>query len=287
MIDKNIIAIIASRIADEVTTIKPIAGGSINQTYKLQCSKAAYFIKIDNKSRFPGMFKAEADGLNLIAQTHAIKVPEPLFYDDAGDESFLLMEWIESRRPTQKASVALGYNLAMLHQNTASYFGLDTGNYMGSLPQSNRKHTQWADFYMEERLEPMVKLAADKRLLDSNDIGLFNRLYQNLPGLFTEEPPALIHGDLWGGNYLVSEDETPYLIDPAVTYGHREADMAMTTLFGGFADAFYGVYQETFSLAKGWQDRLDLWNLYPLLVHLNLFGSGYLGHLRDCLKRYV
>jgi protein-ribulosamine 3-kinase len=158
---------------------------------------------------------------------------------------------------------------------------------MGSLPQSNKKHESWADFFIAERLMPMVKMAIGKRLLDNADAAKFDKLYKNLPGIFDEEAPSLIHGDLWGGNYLVDIDENPYLIDPALTYGHREFDIAMTTLFGGFSNEFYGAYRESFPLAKGWEGRIDLWNLYPLLVHLNLFGMWYLGQVRGCLGRYV
>jgi len=174
-----------------------------------------------------------------------------------------------------------------MHKNTAGHFGLDRDNYMGSLPQSNKMHERWSDFFIEERLQPMVQMAADNKLLTGNDVTSFERVYKNLEGLFTEEDPSLIHGDLWRGNYLIDQSEKPYLIDPAVSYGHREFDIAMTTLFGGFSDGFYNAYNETFPLAKGWEGRVDLWNLYPLLVHLNLFGSGYLGEVRGCLRRYL
>ena len=134
---------------------------------------------------------------------------------------------------------------------------------------------------------PMVKLAADNKSLNQKDQKNFEQLYKNLPGLFNEEKPSLIHGDLWSGNYLIDENEQPYLIDPAVSYGHREFDMAMTTLFGGFFDEFYAAYDADFPLEKNWRQRVDLWNLYPLLLHLNLFGAAYLGQVRDCLGQYI
>jgi len=133
----------------------------------------------------------------------------------------------------------------------------------------------------------MVSLAVDKRLLEYADAVNFEKLYAKLPELFDEEAPALLHGDLWSGNYLTTPADEPYLIDPAVYYGHREMDVAMTSLFGGFSNEFYQSYNEAFPLAKGWQQRTDLWNLYPLLVHLNLFGAGYLGRVRDALNRYL
>lgn len=133
----------------------------------------------------------------------------------------------------------------------------------------------------------MIKIAISNKLMNNNDIDNFNQLCRRLPGLFEEENPSLIHGDLWSGNYLISTDDRPYLIDPAITYGHREFDIAMTTLFGGFSSEFYEAYQYHFPLQKGWQRRTDLWNLYPLLVHLNLFGLSYLGQVEDCLKQYL
>lgn len=174
-----------------------------------------------------------------------------------------------------------------MHTHSAEAFGFDGDNYMGSLKQSNIKHDTWAAFYTGERLMPMVKIAVDNCLLSNRDEQFFEKLYARLPGLFEEEKPSLIHGDLWSGNYIIANDDAPYLIDPAVSYGHREFDIAMTTLFGGFGRQFYRSYHESFPLAKGWEQRLDLWNLYPLLLHLNLFGAGYLGQVRDGLAGYV
>jgi fructosamine-3-kinase len=174
-----------------------------------------------------------------------------------------------------------------MHNNSAAYFGFEGNNYMGSLTQSNKKHDTWSSFFVEERLQPMVKIAFDKRLLNKVDVQNFDRLYSKLHKLFKEEPSSLIHGDLWGGNYLISTDEKPYLIDPAVSYGNREFDIAMTTLFGGFSESFYAAYNESFPLNKGWNERIELWNLYPLLLHLNLFGAGYLEQVREGVEAYI
>jgi protein-ribulosamine 3-kinase len=286
-IRQEILQLIERNLSTTVTDSTAVGGGSINHAYCLATNAGKYFIKINSMDKFPGMFKAEAAGLTVIAATAAIRVPQVLLCDNAGNESFLLMEWIDARRSTAKASEELGRNLAQMHRRSADYFGLDYDNYMGSLPQSNKIHNNWADFFIEERLMPMVSIAMDKQLLTKGDIADFGLLYKNLSGLFDEEAPALIHGDLWGGNYLVDTNERPFLIDPAICYGHREFDMAMTSLFGGFSNEFYRAYRESFPLAKGWEGRIDLWNLYPLLVHLNLFGGGYLGQVRDCLRGYV
>jgi protein-ribulosamine 3-kinase len=284
---KAIISIVEEHLSDTITGSRFVSGGSINIAYELQTSGGKYFLKVNHKALYPGMFAAEAAGLKLLTKTNAVKVPAIVLQGDAGNESFLLLEWVDARRGSVQATQNLGAQLAQIHRNTADQFGLDHDNYIGSLPQSNRKHDKWSDFFIQERLQPMVSLAADKRLLEYADAGNFEKLYTKLPELFDEEAPALLHGDLWSGNYLTTPADEPYLIDPAVYYGHREVDLAMTALFGGFSNEFYIDYNQAFPLAKGWQQRADLWNLYPLLVHLNLFGAGYLGRVRDAVKSYL
>ncbi|WCT14988.1 fructosamine kinase family protein [Mucilaginibacter jinjuensis] len=271
----------------QINCTKPVSGGSINQTYCLDTNTGKYMLKFNSKSAYPMMFACESIGLKTIAATHTIAVPEVILQDALEYESFLVLEWIETRKPTEKASELLGRQLAQMHKSSADYFGFESDNYMGSLPQSNKKHNTWSGFYIEERLQPMVKLAFDKRLLNKTDAQNFDKLYSKLSRLFNEEPSSLIHGDLWGGNYLISTDEKPYLIDPAVSYGNREFDIAMTTLFGGFSESFYAAYNESLPLNKGWNERIDLWNLYPLLLHLNLFGAGYLEQVREGVEEYI
>lgn len=267
--------------------VTPVSGGDINAAYCLTSNAGKFMLKLNSKSTYPGMFKREAEGLAAIRNTQTIAAPEVVLQFDFEDDSCLLMEWVDTIRATPVASVQLGRQLAAMHRCTAPQFGFDKDNYMGSLPQSNRKHNTWAAFFVQERLMPMVQIAIDKRLLNQDDARLFDKLYTRLPELFNEEAPALIHGDLWGGNYLIRNDGKPFLIDPAVSYGNREFDIAMTTLFGGFSNEFYTAYNEAFPLAKGWQERVDLWNLYPLLLHLNLFGMSYLGQVRDNLTSYL
>jgi protein-ribulosamine 3-kinase len=284
---KAIISVIEDHLSETITGSRFVSGGSINIAYELQTADGKYFLKVNHKALYPGMFAAEAKGLALLTQTNAVKVPVIVLQGDAGNESFLLLEWVDARRGSVQATQVLGAQLAQVHLNTANEFGLDQDNYIGSLPQSNRKHSKWSDFFIQERLQPMVSLAVDKRLLEYEDVGNFEKLYTKLPELFDEEAPALLHGDLWAGNYLTTPDDEPYLIDPAVYYGHREVDVAMTTLFGGFSREFYIEYDKVFPFAEGWQERVDLWNLYPLLVHVNLFGLGYLGRLRKEMKSYL
>jgi fructosamine-3-kinase len=285
--NKTLLLYIEQRLNISINHITSVAGGSINRVYCLMASGLKYLVKINNQNAFPVMFTTEKEGLEIIAGTQTIGVPKVILQGDYEDDSFLVLEWIDVKRASPKGSALLGEQLAQMHRHTTEKFGSIADNYMGSLPQSNKSHHTWAEFFIEERLKPMVQLALNKHLINNNDINQFENFYESLPGLFNEERPSLIHGDLWGGNYLLGLNDIPYLIDPAISYGHREFDIAMTTLFGGFSNEFYEAYNSTFPLTKGWQQRLDLWNLYPLLVHLNLFGLSYLGQVRDCLRQFI
>jgi fructosamine-3-kinase len=271
----------------KIQRITPITGGDINLAYRLQTTLGNFFIKVNSRHQFPGMFKCEERGLAAIGKTNAIAVPEVILRGDTGGESYLILQWIDAGQSCKTSSQQLGRQLAQMHRNTSAQFGFEADNYMGSLHQSNRPHDNWAQFFIEERLQPMVKIALDKRGLVKSDMYQFDELYKKLPDLFTEEPPALLHGDLWGGNYLISTEGKPYLIDPAVSYGNREFDIAMTTLFGGFDHVFYEAYNQEFPLLLGWQQRLKFWNLYPLLVHVNLFGGVYAKQVRENLSVFV
>ena len=174
-----------------------------------------------------------------------------------------------------------------MHRNSAEQFGLDHDNYMGSLVQSNRGHGTWTEFFIQERLVPQVAIAKNHGLINAILLDQFETLYTMLDQLCPQEKPALIHGDLWSGNYMIDRMQQPVLIDPAIAYSNREADLAMTTLFGGFQNSFYEAYNEAYPLQNDWQNRLDLWNLYPLLIHLNLFGLSYLSQIKQILKRYL
>ncbi|MBE9583803.1 fructosamine kinase family protein [Mucilaginibacter sp. JRF] len=284
---KALLNAVEQQLNEHIIRYEPVSGGDINDAYCLHTDSDTYFIKINSKTRFPGMFAAEAKGLSLIASTNTIATPRVILQSDAGYNSYLLLEWLDTKSANASDMQALGEQLATMHRVSADSFGLPYNNYMGSLHQSNKQYLRWADFFIEERLMPMVKLAVDKSLLNNNDLKQFDKLYNNLANLFDEEAPSLIHGDLWGGNYLIANNGKPYLIDPAVSYGHREFDIAMTTLFGGFSNDFYTAYNDAFPLATGWQQRLALWNIYPLLVHLILFGVMYKQQVMGNLSKYI
>jgi protein-ribulosamine 3-kinase len=292
-VSKQFTAYLEQRLSEAVNQdlklkhVSSVSGGSINAAYCLHTTAGDYMMKRNSKSAYPNMFACESAGLATIRKTHTIALPQTILLGEFEEDSFLVLEWIEAVKTTPATSKLLGQQLAAMHRHTAKQFGFDTDNYMGSLPQSNCKHDRWAAFFINERLQPMVKIGLNKGVLDVKDEQAFALLYKNLPSLFEEETPALIHGDLWSGNYLIGANQKPYLIDPAVTYGHREFDIAMTTLFGGYNREFYEAYQSSFPLAPGWQQRIDLWNLYPLLLHMNLFGGGYLAQVRKCLEKYI
>ncbi|MFN2396561.1 MAG: fructosamine kinase family protein [Bacteroidales bacterium] len=178
-----------------------------------------------------------------------------------------------------------GTSLARLHKHSADHFGLDHDNYIGSLEQFNDPHENWIEFFISQRLEIQVKMARDQGLMDTNSARRFEKLYHSLSDFFPEEKPSLIHGDLWSGNYMTNSQGKACIIDPAVYYGHRLMDIGMSKLFGGFAPAFYESYHSEFPMENNWRQAIEVANLYPLMVHVNLFGAGYLGGVMDVLKR--
>ncbi len=271
----------------EVEQSTPVGGGSINDAWRIDTNEGRFFLKTNSADRFPSMFAAEAHGLQLLRNTGPLAVPKVIGKGDDHDMSWLLIEWIESGPKTGEFWKELGKGLAAIHRNTANSFGLDRNNYIGSLVQRNDRTEKWSQFFIQQRLEPMLKLARDTRRMEAGSAFRFERLFQQLDTLFPKEPPALLHGDLWSGNFMAGANEDPWLLDPAVYYGHREMDIAMTRLFGGTDQAFYDAYNEHFPLEKGWEDRIDLCNLYPLMVHVNLFGGNYVQQVEAVLSKYV
>ncbi len=232
------------------------------------------------------MFLAETTGLEAIAKTNTIKTPKVFNYGTYDGFSFLLMEYIESKSPSNNDFELLGNQLALLHKITRNEFGFEKDNFIGSLPQSNQKHMSWTNFYLEERIIPQIQLALSNNLLSSKEVPSRLNIKNVCKEFFSDISPSLLHGDLWSGNFLIATDGTPYLIDPAVYYGHHEIDIAMSKLFGGFGMSFYKAYQEHFKFDSLTDSRIDLYQLYYLLVHLNLFGSSYVGSVNKILSKY-
>ncbi len=260
-------------------------GGSVNQAWRIDTSAGSYFLKANVAFDLPGMFEAEKRGLNHLRETGTLRIPQVLLQANAGKYSFLLMEYVEPLDRGDGLFAEFGRRLARMHRKTWKAFGLDHSNYISSIRQSNAPRGDWAPFFIEERVEPLLKSAIDVDLMPQSSLKLFDQLFRKIPDIIPDEPPALLHGDLWYGNFIRHGDEA-VLIDPAIYYGYREVDLAMTKLFGGFHPDFYAAYQEESPLAPGWEDRVDLWNLYPLLVHVMLFGSEYVPQVLKNLEHY-
>lgn len=265
----------------------PVYGGSINDTFRLHTNAGDYFVKTNDAGRFPSPFISEERGLGILRQAGVFRVPEVLAQGEVGGTTFLLMEFIPQAEEGRDFQARFGRALAQLHRHTHGSFGLDHDNYIGLLPQVNTPHKDWVEFLVHCRLEPLVKMARDNGRIHPGDTIRLERLYAKLPALFPPEMPALLHGDLWKHNYLAPANGEPVLIDPAVYYGHREMDLAMTKLFGGFDREFYGAYNNEEPLIPGWEERVDLCNLYPLLVHLNMFGGSYADRVGSVLRKYA
>lgn len=264
-----------------------LGGGCINNAMKVQTSIGTYFLKFNHAEAYPGMFAAEASGLQLLAEANEIRIPEVVFSDDQESYTFLVLEYINPGDRIRTFWESFGKALASLHKHSAEFFGLDNDNYIGSLPQRNHRHPDWTTFFILERLEPLLRQARNKGEANAQLIRQFERLFSKLNSLIPPDKPALLHGDLWNGNYMVDEKGFPCLIDPAVYFGHREVDLAMTRLFGGFPPHFYESYDHAFPLEKGWEERTDVFNLYPLLVHVILFGGGYAADVKRILNHFV
>lgn len=264
----------------------PIGGGCINHAMKIETGAGIFFLKWNDAKRFPKMFETEAAGLTLLKSAETIGIPEVIATSDAAGYSFIILEFVDAGRRIKNFWDDFGTSLARLHKNSSEWFGLEYDNYIGSLPQSNVQKKSWTEFFIDERLEKQIALAKNSGAISSSIIQQFNHLYKRLPEIIPEEKPSLIHGDLWNGNFMMGSDGKAWLIDPAVYYGHREMDLAMSKLFGGFSTEFYRSYDNTFPLQNGFESRVDIHNLYPLMVHVNLFGGGYLGEVKSILGRF-
>lgn len=260
-------------------------GGCINQGIVLIGHDGRRFFAKLNAADKLDMFEAEADGLRALAASEAIRVPRPLIYGRAGDAAYLILEWLplEGRASPE----AMGRRLAQLHGQSQAEFGWWRDNYIGATPQENAPLSNWIEFYRERRLRPQIERArahaAPRRLLQQGE-----RLLTCLEDFFPayQPVPSLLHGDLWGGNHGYVDGE-PVIFDPAVYFGDREADLAMTELFGGYPASFYAAYREAWPLDPGYRVRKALYNLYHVLNHFNLFGGGYAAQAEAMLGRLL
>lgn len=284
---KQLLSHISHLTNKEFQDVKSLSGGSISSAYLLKWDNGSYFLKVNSNSNALEMFTAEQKGLQTIDETGTIAVPKVHYVDTFERKGFLLMDYVESKHASTGDYKTLGKQLAQLHLNHEDKFGFISDNFIGSLPQSNNQYTNWAEFYWHERIAPQLKLSEQKKLLNSSELPTAQRtitVFEDL--LENDSKPSLLHGDLWAGNYLIANDGTPYLIDPAVYWGHSMVDIAMSYLFGGFGNEFYKSYHEVIPKTTNYNAQIDFYQLYFLLVHLNLFGSSYYGSVSTILNKY-
>lgn len=270
----------------EIASAEVVHGGSINDTYHLKSKNQSFMLKL-NQNQNDDFFSKEASGLKVLRDSSSLKIPQVYAVKNHENWQFLLMEYIQEGKPNNESWASLGRDLAQLHKNTNKHFGWKHNNYIGSLPQPNNTKESWIEFFIESRLQYQAKLAHDQNLLSDSLMSQLEQLYQKLSAIIPNEQPALLHGDLWSGNHLIGQSNRNVLIDPAVYYGHREVDIAMMHLFGGFPKIVFESYNEVFPFEKEWEQRIDLFNLYPLLVHVNLFGSSYSNRVTQVLNKYL
>lgn len=265
--------------AGRTVTATRISGGDISEAYALEAGGHRLFCKVQEATRGKAMFEAEVRGLEAL-RVHFPRVPTVVGTGVQEGKAFLVLDWLEEGTPRPDRWARLGEGLARLHQGPVNRFGLEENNFIATLPQDNHPEPSWATFYIRRRLTPLWRQGVEQGLFTVKTLGQVAALEERLEMIFPKKLPALVHGDLWSGNTRVGPDGDLWIFDPAVYRGHREMDLAMTRLFGGFPPVFYEAYAHYYPLEPGWEERVEICQLYPLLVHALLFGGGY---VRDCV----
>lgn len=264
-------------VGEKEFVIEAITGGNINQVYKVYNPVLGpYIVKVNENAKYPQLFEKEKNGLLELRKNKQLFTPAVIKVETIKNDQCLLLEYIEEKLPSDQFWINFGTGLAAQHQITNNNFGFYEDNYIGSLVQHNAMKQNWTDFLVGERFIPMLKLAVDKAIISHSERKKLEAIYSFIDELWPKEKPALLHGDLWAGNFLVGNENKPVLIDPATYYGHREMDIGMMHLFGGFNKLLFNHYNIVYPLEAGWENRLKYNQLYPLLVHLNIFGRIYL-----------
>lgn len=284
-----LIAAITAHLVRPEPTLTRVAGGDINEAYEARWPGGERVFIKTRRGLGGDAYRTEADGLRWLAEARALRVPKVLAQSGPDDAiAFLALEHMARAAQSLDHDDRLGDGLAALHGAGAPGFGHVEDNWIGSLPQSNRRHDTWPAFYAEERLLAMIRRAVDGGHAPASWIALGDRLAARLPELAgPAEPPARLHGDLWGGNVITDGRGQPVLIDPAVYGGHREVDLAMLALFGGLSPRVVAAYEARTPLAAGWKQRTRLWQVYPLLVHTVLFRGSYVDAAEAAMRAYL
>lgn len=283
MIPDHIKSVIELRLDDEIISSKNQSGGDINNASIIKLSDGESLFLKWNSSAPDHMFETESKGLKILSDANTdLVIPEVV---EVG-KNFLLLSLLIPGSGNSGSAYGFGTELAKLHQHSSETFGLNHDNFIGKLPQRNHQRQNWADFFVSERIEPQIKVGIQTGKFESDLIPIVDVLHKTVQDLFPNEQPALLHGDLWSGNYMFTKSGAASIYDPAIYYGHREMDIAMTRLFGGFSSDFYEGYNSEYALADGFEDRIEVCNLYPVLVHANLFGGGYVRRANEILRQY-
>lgn len=278
---------IEKKLGIVIRKMVPVHGGDISQAWRIETEEAKYFLKVNDTDKLPGLFAKETRGLQALRLGTTISVPEALAWDVVDNRQYLLLQWIDKGHPQPDFWEAFGTSLAIQHQQEYSYFGWMEDNYIGSLPQLNTRHQSWGTFFTACRIQPLVKRLVDAGSFSRADMLSAEDFCKRADDLFPHEPPSLLHGDLWSGNYCIGSDGYAWIFDPAIYCGHREMDIGMTKLFGGFDEKFYKAYNQVYPIQAGWQERLPLAQLYPVLVHAVLFGGHYVQNALGIIKKFA
>ncbi|NBJ71691.1 MULTISPECIES: fructosamine kinase family protein [Clostridia] len=273
-------------VKEEVIHAKRVTGGSINEAYLVETKRQKFFIKY-NEAAPNHFFTLEATGLQLIQSTNTIHVPDVICYSDEQDERFLVLEWVSGNK-TQQTDTLLGERLASMHQNKGAQHGFSKSTFIGTLQQPNGFYDSWLEYYRDRRLLTQLQLGVKRNVISGKRREKLEQLLMQLDRWIPADiPPSYLHGDLWGGNWIVGKQGDPYLIDPSFLYGDRHFDLAFTEVFGGFSKSFYQAYEGTFPTKNYYRDCKLVYQLYYLLVHLNLFGEVYGPEVDIILSYYL
>jgi fructosamine-3-kinase len=282
---------LAARLGSPIVRSSAASGGEINQAFRIELADGRHLFVKTHAAAPPGMYECEARGLAWLRQAGALRVPEVAYAGDLGSAgACLAIEHLapgNARAHPKDFDAALGAGLAALHRAGADQFGLSYDNFIALLPQANASLPTFGEFYAARRLAPQLERAQRSGHIGASLAARVNRLIERIDELIgPPEPPARLHGDLWNGNVISDEHGAPCLIDPAVYAGHREIDLAMMRLFGGFSERVFEAYAAAFPLAAGQRERVPLFQLYPVLVHVNLFGAGYVRQVESLVAHY-
>lgn len=269
-----------------IKSVLPVSGGDINDAYRIETEKNIFFAKVNDSQKAYEIINSEAKALMILGNLKGINVPEVIKVSKSHHKAILILKWIDSGNQSSKSMEFLGTMIANLHLNKAHAFGLDFDNFIGTLPQVNNWADNWLDFYYNCRIQKQLQPAVESGLIPPEYIRKTEKVFNNIQKEMPNAEPSLLHGDLWAGNYMIDINGDPVLIDPAISYGHREMDIAMMHLFGGFDSNVMNAYSSITPLEYDWENRMRFYQLYYILVHVNMFGGSYVPRALSIIEHY-